>query len=184
MPTISSRNRNQHTLVPTLAGSTISGRALALLLAGLLFACPGCFFSRAKRHAPIDAAMLEKIEVGVSTIDDVVELLGAPTDILFSSRDHDPLRVFALEYTYEVTKSTGFSIIVLTFLNSDAKRDHVLIFFDDDGRVEAVGSSLNAERARYGLPFSSEKAPSAKGSDTVQGSDSAGKAPATSESGS
>jgi len=132
-------------------------RVLAVALAlAVLAACPGCFFSRAKRHAPIDAEKLAEIEVGVSTIDDVVELLGAPTDILFSSREHDPLRVFALEYAYEVTKSTGFTVIVLTFLNSDAKRDHVLVFFDDAGLVSAVGSTLAADRARYGLPFSSD----------------------------
>ena len=93
------------------------------------------------------------IEVGKSTKADVVRILGAPTDIIFCNREHDPLRVFAYEYVYKVSKTTGFTIIIVTFLNSDAKRDHVLVFFDENGVVSGVGTSLDAEKASYEFPF-------------------------------
>jgi hypothetical protein len=91
--------------------------------------------------------------VGESTKEDVLRILGAPTDIIFSNRQHDPLHVFAYEYTYTVSKSTGFTIILVTFINQDRKRDHVVIFFDDQGIVSAVGTRLEAEDATYKFPF-------------------------------
>jgi len=126
-------------------------RALPLLL--LLLAAPGCFFSRSKSQTPVQADAVRQIVVGKSTMDDVVRILGAPTDIIFSNREHDPLRVFAYEYTYAVTKNTGLTLIIVTFINSDTKRDHVLVFFDERGVVSGVGSSLDSGRASYKLPF-------------------------------
>jgi hypothetical protein len=122
-----------------------------LLLAILVL--PGCFFSRSKLESPLDAEKVGKIVAGESTMQDVVRILGAPTDIIFSNREHDALRVFAYEYTYTVNKTTGFTIIVLTLLNSDQKRDHVLVFFDEQGVVSSVGISLDGEEASYELPF-------------------------------
>jgi outer membrane protein assembly factor BamE (lipoprotein component of BamABCDE complex) len=130
----------------------MSVRPLAMLLL-VLAASPGCFFSRSKSQTPVQAAAVRKIVIGRSTMDDVVKALGAPTDIIFSNREHDPLRVFAYEYTYTVTKNTGLTLIVVTFINSDTKRDHVLVFFDERGVVSGVGSSLDSDRASYKLPF-------------------------------
>jgi len=126
---------------------------LTIAIAMVALSAPGCFLSRAKVEAPLDAEKINEIVVGRSTKEDVVRTLGAPTDILFSNRQLDPLRVFAYEYTYTVTKTSGLTLLIITFLNSDAKRDHVLVFFDDDGVVSAVGSSLNADQASYELPF-------------------------------
>lgn len=126
------------------------GLSLGLLL---VVVTPGCFVSRNTVDRPLDPEAIEEIEAGRTDKEGVVGLLGAPTDIIFSNRAHDPLRVFAYEYTYSVTKTSGLTLIVVTFLNSDTKRDHVLVFFDEDGVVSAVGSRLDAEFASYGLPF-------------------------------
>ena len=119
----------------------------------ILITVPGCFFSRSKAENPINIAKIENIKVGESTMEDVARILGAPTDIIFSNHLHDPLRVFAYEYNYVVTKRTGFTVILVTFVNSDLKRDHVIVFFDDDGIVSGIGTNLFAEEASYGLPF-------------------------------
>jgi hypothetical protein len=124
-----------------------------LFLVPVVLLAPGCFFSRSKSQTPVVAADVDRIVAGRSTQEDVVRLLGAPTDILFSNREHDPLRVFAYEYAYTVTKNTGFTLILVTFLNSDTKRDHVLVFFDEKGVVSGMGRSLDADRASYKLPF-------------------------------
>ncbi|MEQ8767739.1 MAG: outer membrane protein assembly factor BamE [Planctomycetota bacterium] len=130
----------------------MSWRGLGL---GLLLICaaPGCFVSRNTVDRPLDPEAIEEVKVGKTTKEQVVTLLGAPTDIIFSNKALDPLRAFAYEYSYSVTKTSGLTLIVITFLNSDTKRDHVLVFFDDDGVVSAIGSRLNAEFASYGLPF-------------------------------
>ncbi|MBN2489692.1 MAG: hypothetical protein JXQ29_02445 [Planctomycetes bacterium] len=124
-----------------------------ILMITVISIAPGCFFSRTKVEAPVAAEAIEKIEIGRSTTADVARLLGAPTDIIFSNREHDPLRVFAYEYTHTVTKTTGLTLVVITFLNADTKRDHLLVFFDDRGVVSAIGESLRAGDARYKFPF-------------------------------
>jgi len=119
----------------------------------VIVAAPGCFYSRSKVEAPLDPETLALIQVGESTKEDVARILGAPTDIIFSNREHDPYTTFAYEYTRTLTKTTGLTFILVTFLNSDTKRDHVLVFFDDLGVVSAVGVRLDADKASYGLPF-------------------------------
>ncbi|MHC4942530.1 MAG: outer membrane protein assembly factor BamE domain-containing protein [Planctomycetota bacterium] len=128
-------------------------KRLTPLLVFILLIAPGCFFSRSKSEAAIDPVKVGQIRVGESTKEDVLRILGAPTDIIFSNRQHDPLHVFAYEYTYTVNKSTGFTIILVTFLNSDRKRDHVVIFFDEEGIVSAIGTRFEAEDATYKFPF-------------------------------
>ena len=128
-------------------------RKSLLLLLIVLLCASGCFFSRTKMETPIDKEKLQQIEVGKSTKEDVARILGAPTDIIFNSKMHDPLHVFAYEYVYSVTKNTGFTIIVVTFVNSDSKRDHVLVFFDDKGVVSGIGTKLDADKAVYEFPF-------------------------------
>jgi len=63
-------------------------------------------------------------------------------------------QIFAtLGLTYTVNKTSGLTLVVVTFLNSDTKRDHLLVFFDDRGVVSAIGKSLDADRTSYKLPF-------------------------------
>ena len=128
-------------------------RYTVLLVVMAVSVSPGCFLSRAKVESPIAAESVDKVIVGRSTKADVVRLLGAPTDIIFSNREHDPLRVFAYEYAYTVTKTAGLTLIVVTLINTDTKRDHLLVFFDDHGVVSAIGRSLKAEEASYKFPF-------------------------------
>lgn len=128
-------------------------KIIVVLFAFLFLALPGCFFSRSLIEAPINATKIGEIVEGVSTKEDVVRILGAPTDILFNNREHDPLNVFAYEYTYNVSKTTGLTLILVTFLNSDMKRDHVLVFFDEKGIVCSIGTRFDARKAKYRLPF-------------------------------
>lgn len=126
-------------------------RCVLAMLALLLL--PGCFFSRSKLEQPLDPANLQTLVVGMSDQADVQRALGSPTDIIFNNKNHDPLRVFAYEYVYRVQKTTGFTIIILTFIEADAKRDRVMVFFDENGKVSSIASSFDAEEASYGLPF-------------------------------
>ncbi len=74
-------------------------RCIWLVAVAGLWLLPGCFLSRTKVERPIDAEQVARIEVGKTTQREVVRILGAPTDIIFSNREHNPLRVFAYEYT-------------------------------------------------------------------------------------
>ncbi|HLU47245.1 MAG TPA: outer membrane protein assembly factor BamE [Planctomycetota bacterium] len=131
-------------------------RAFAIVLliassAGL----EGCaVLGRQQRENPIDAARIAELRKGMTRAE-VVELLGPPHEYIYSNREHDPLREHAYIYEHTVTKYTGITFGVISFGNSDEKKDRTVVFFDDDGRVDAIGSTFQSAEASYGFPFGS-----------------------------
>ena len=127
--------------------------ALALLGVVVLLAAPGCLvMGRRQVDHPVDSTRLGKIEPGMPKAE-VTALLGAPQEIVFSNKDHDPLREHAYVYEFVMTKFTGLSFGIINFGNADEKRDRVVVFLDDEGNVESVGASLYGTGASYGFPF-------------------------------
>jgi len=100
----------------------------------------------------IDEHALQKIQKGM-TKEEVTNLLGAPQEIIFSNKMHDPLREHAYVFEHTTTRYTAILLAFVNFGNMDEKRDRVLVFFDDDGKVSHVGASLKADTADYGFPF-------------------------------
>lgn len=152
-------------------------RALHLVLAGLLLGAPGCILGRVRDEVPIDADAVAKIVPGVTTKQQVVQLLGAPTYV----NDRIGLRVVGRpeesgegnigplvdelvrspldhSYTYEYTdtKSASLYLLVVSFTNQETRRDRVVVFFDDRGVVSHIGTSLNADEVEFRLPLSDD----------------------------
>ncbi len=121
-----------------------------LLLAGATSGC--AVLGRQQIDHRIDAAQLAKVQKGMSR-EDVTRILGAPTEIIFSNKEHDPLREHAYVFQHTTTQYTGIVFLFMNFGNSDEKRDRVLVFFDETGKVDHVGASLVADQAAYGFPF-------------------------------
>jgi outer membrane protein assembly factor BamE (lipoprotein component of BamABCDE complex) len=128
--------------------------ALAIVLAGCLAGgLSGCLvFARRHTDQPIPAGNVAEIKAGMAK-QDVTALLGAPHEIIFSNKEHDPLREHAYVYEYTVQAATAIFFVVANFGNLDAKRDRVVVFFDEAGRVQNVASSLRGADASYGFPF-------------------------------
>ena len=127
-------------------------RTAALLLAAISI-LPGCMImARRQTDQPVSAESVEKLDSGM-TKTQVTDLLGAPQEIVFSNREHDPLREHAYIYEYEQAAGTAIFFGVVNFGNLDTKRDRVVVFFDEEDRVSNIGSSLNGHEARYGFPF-------------------------------
>jgi hypothetical protein len=59
----------------------------------------------------------------------------------------------AWRYDFSIAKQAGFSIIVLTFINSDARADRAWFFFDENSVLQYSGRTLQAEHARYAMPW-------------------------------
>lgn len=126
----------------------LGGILLALLCSG-----SGCaVLARQQADQPVAAEQVAKVEVGM-TKSQVTDLLGTPQEIIYSNKEHDPLREHAYLFEYSVDKGTAIFFAVVNFGNLDKKRDRVMVFFDDNGRVQNVARSFNASRARYGFPF-------------------------------
>lgn len=123
---------------------TQPARAFAPLLLALL---PACFASRTMVNEPLRAASLGALVPGTSTAKDVVELLGAPSEVIqLGSRT-------AYRYDYSVQKRAGFTLIVVTVLNEDTRSDRAWFFFDKDDKLTHAGSTLESDRARYAMPW-------------------------------
>jgi len=123
---------------------------LAACIAVLL---PGCaVLGRQQKDHPIDRESVAKVKKGMPK-EEVTEILGAPTEILFSNKEHDPLREHAYIYEHTATRYTGIVLALVNFGNADEKRDRVIVWLDENGKVSQVGASLKAEESSYGFPF-------------------------------
>lgn len=129
-----------------------SFRKAALVLA-MLIVLPGCMvMARRQTDQPVSAENVERLDSGM-TRQQVTDLLGAPQEIIFSNKEHDPLREHAYIYEYEQDAGTAIFFGIVNFGNLDTKRDRVVVFFNEEGLVSNVGSSLHGDEARYGFPF-------------------------------
>ncbi len=126
---------------------------LSLTVIGVLPSLTGCLaFARRQVDHRLSPEAVSQITQN-STKADVTRLLGAPQEIVFSNREHDPLREHAYIYDHSTTKFSVISLALVNFGNSDEKSDRVVVFFDEAGKVTHVGATFRAEDASYGFPF-------------------------------
>lgn len=116
--------------------------ALALLL------LPGCFISRVHVNDPIPAEVVATIEPGRTTAAEVVQRLGAPSDVVQLGKRS------AYRFDHTARKSAALYLVGVNFQNADEHSDRVWVWFDEYDVVTHVGVSLDADKVRYGMPWS------------------------------
>lgn len=134
---------------PRAAVTRIRYNLAMRLLAALLCLLPlsACFLSRSTTNVPLQQAKLAQLHPGTTTAKDVVEILGAPTEVVqLGSRS-------AYRYDFTNLKRAGFSIIVLTFLNEDTRADRAWLFFNKEEVLTHVGSTFEGNSATYAMPW-------------------------------
>ncbi|MBL8861595.1 MAG: hypothetical protein JNK02_06240 [Planctomycetes bacterium] len=126
---------------------------MRLLLAATVLASltSSCFISRESSNEPLVKARIDALVVGTSTASDVARELGAPTEVVQLGRRS------AWRYDFTTSKRAGFTIIVLTFLNTDQRSDRCWLFFDEADVLRHVGTTLEAGRARYAMPWQEDE---------------------------
>lgn len=120
-------------------------RTLPLLL--LVALTPGCFLGRTARHRPLPADALAQLQPGVTHASDVLQTLGAPTEVVQLGRRS------AYRYDYGVEKSAGLFLLVFALSGTDATEDRAWLFFDEHDVLTHSGTTLQADDARYALPL-------------------------------
>jgi len=116
-----------------------------LLLALLLL--PGCFLSRETTNEPLLRDLIEGLQVGKTTATEAAEILGAPSEVVeLGDRS-------AWRYEHVVSKTAGFTLILVTFVNDDRRADRCWLFFDAKDVLVHVGTTLDAADARYAMPW-------------------------------
>jgi len=119
----------------------------------LLTLTSGCvILGRQQKQNRLDPVSISQIEKGMAK-EDVTALLGAPTEIIFSNHEHDPLREHAYVFEHETSHYTGVSLALVNFGDMSRRKDRVVVFLDENGLVHHVGSSLQAQDSGFGFPF-------------------------------
>lgn len=124
---------------------------LTILRLGLLLtlACAmgSCAFVRSSENEPIDPAVVRGFTPGTTTARQVVEQLGAPSQIVeLGDRS-------AYRYDHTVTKGTGLLLVVFILANSDSRSDRLWLFFDKENVLTHMGSTFSAHRGQYAMPW-------------------------------
>jgi len=115
-----------------------------LLLVFFLSSCAGWVKNR--DYHPFDAAKLDKLTVGKSTVAEVTEMLGAPSNIVKLSNGN------AYIYRRSLSKGTGLWLLLLVFGNYEKHYDQIVVFFDKNNIMTHYGVTLDAHKAAYELP--------------------------------
>ena len=117
--------------------------AAALLLTG-------CFMSRDRINEPLVKQNIDALVIGKSTASEIAAALGAPTEVVQLGRRS------AWRYDFTTEKTAGFTLIVITFLNTDRRSDRCWLFFDETDVLRHVGTTLDADDTRYDMPWEEE----------------------------
>lgn len=119
----------------------------SLLPFTLLALLPGCAIMRQETNGPIDATVVASLQPGVTTAREVVERLGAPTEVVQLGKRT------AYRYDASTTKGAGFFLLVFNMLAQDTRSDRVWVFFDDKDVLSHCGSTFAVHRTQYALPW-------------------------------
>jgi len=119
----------------------------SISLALLLSLLAGCAIGRQAENVPLEPAKIEKLVPGKTTALEVVEVMGAPVDVIQLGRRS------AYLYRHTMNKSTGIVLIVVNLLNQDHREDRLWVFFDEQDTLTHVGATLEAKDARIAAPW-------------------------------
>lgn len=118
-----------------------------LTTACLLSLLPACAIMRQETNGPIDATVVGTLQPGVTTAREVVEKLGAPTEVVQLGRRT------AYRYDASSTKGAGFFLLVFNMVAQDTRSDRVWVFFDEKDVLTHCGSTFAVHRTQYALPW-------------------------------
>ncbi len=107
----------------------------------------GCFLSRRTVNERLQPDTLAGFEAGRTTAKEVVERLGAPSEVV------QLYKRSAYRYEAPTTKYTGLWLILVGLYNTDEHADRAWFFFDENEVLTHVGATLAADDAEYALPW-------------------------------
>ena len=117
------------------------------LLVWLLTLAPACAFARSSENKPLEAGALRALQPGTTTAREVVELLGAPIDVVQLGKRS------AYLYRFTSTKRAVLFLVVLNLYNQDLRSDRAWVFFDENQVLTHVGVTLEGDQPRYAMPW-------------------------------
>jgi len=119
---------------------------MAKLLAPLLLLGLGsCFMGQVTVDEDLDPQAIAQLQAGKSTAADVLQLLGAPSEVVELGNKS------AWLYQSQNTKQMGLYMLVFGAYGEDTQFDRAWVFFDEDGTLTHFGENRNAASSEYHL---------------------------------
>ena len=107
----------------------------------------GCLvIGKNKEFQPFESTELDQLVPGETTATEVTEIFGAPSRVVELANGN------AYVYRRTVTKATVCWLILISFGNADKQHDQLVFFFDFEDTLTHYGLSLDADKAKHGLP--------------------------------
>ncbi len=106
-----------------------------------------CLLSDSRSQSAIDPERVAAIKPGETTAQEVLDLLGAPNEVVQLGRRS------AFRYDYSIEKQAGLFLILVALRGVDTQEDRVWVFLDEAGLVTHAGATLQAADAQFGLPI-------------------------------
>lgn len=119
----------------------------ALSVAAALALLGGCYFGKKNEDRAWSEEAVRKIEVGKTTKAQVLQMLGAPKEVVRL------LESEAYMYTHTIEKNTGTYLLLLNLSRTDKQYDAITVIINRQDVVTAVGHRFSAEEAGYGFPW-------------------------------
>ena len=117
---------------------------IGLLVVSFLSGC--IVLGKNKQFQPFDSTELDKLVPGQTKATEVTEIFGAPSEVVELANGN------AYVYKRTVTKGTGCWLLLVTLGNVEEQHDQLVFFFDLNDTLTHYGLSLDADKAKYGLP--------------------------------
>lgn len=125
-------------------------RCTGIVLMAALILTQGCVVTRGTLGEPLRDESIAQIKKGLSTMSEVVALLGTPERVV---RGNDR-EIF--HYYYYDGKSPALLLLVLNLVRMEVKSDNLYVFFGRNGLVEEVLYSKRTPNVEFKLwPFGS-----------------------------
>ena len=120
-------------------------RIVTVLL--LALATTSCLASRTTINEPLDATQIDVLVPGKTTAAEVLELFGAPMDVVQLGRKS------AYRHDFQNTKQAGLFLLVVALINNDTRQDRLWTFYDENDVLTHFGVTFEGEGAEYALPW-------------------------------
>lgn len=112
-----------------------------------LLLLPACAFARQDVNEPLDAELIRTLQPGKTSAREVVERLGAPTEVVQLGRRT------AYRYDASTEKSTVLFLLLINFGNQDMRTDRLWVFFDENDVLTHHGAWFGTHRTQYAMPW-------------------------------
>jgi len=113
----------------------------------MVFFLSGCLvIGKNKEYQQFNFTELDALVSGQTKASEVTRRFGAPSRVVELANGN------AYLYKRTVTKGTVCWLVLLTLGNAEKQHDQLVFFFDTNDTLTHYGLSLDAEKAKYGLP--------------------------------